>query len=251
MASNRASAYGDWHAEAYDRIYRARFAPDAAVDALATAAGDGAVLEMGVGTGRLAIPLTARGVVVDGIEGSAAMIARLRSQRGSERVGVHQVDLADFDLPRSDYAVAVCAVSTFFMLTHDDQRSAIHAAGRHLRLGGRLFLEAFQPDATRFDSAGHRVETRSPGTHVVRSWHDPIGRRIRIVHELSDDGGTQTYEVTLHYATTEELDAMAAGAGLRLVERWHDWTGVAARPDSTDPVTVYEKCGRLRCQALQ
>lgn len=242
VANNHAGAYGDQHAAVYDRIYGARFAPDAAVDALEAAAGDGAVLEMGVGTGRLAIPLAARGVVVDGIEASAAMIERLRAQPGCERVSVHQVDLADFDLPRTDYAVAVCAVSTLFMLTHEAQRAALCTVTRHLRAGGRLFIEAFRPDPPRFDDDGHRVETRkaAPGSHVVRSVHDPIARSIRIEHELSDDSGTQTYEVTLYYATTEELDAMATQTGLRLVGRWHDWTGVPAGPDSSDPISVYE-----------
>lgn len=243
VADDRASSYGDRHAAVYDRIYGARFAPAAAVDALASAAGEGAVLEMGVGTGRLAIPLAARGVTVDGIEGSPAMIERLRAQPGSDRVGVHRVDLADFDLPTNDYDVSVCVGSTLFMLTHADQKTAIRAAARHLRSGGRLFIEAFRPDPNRFGSDGQRVETRTPavGSHVVRGRHDPVGRSIRIRHELSDDSGMHTYEVTLHYATVEELDAMAFQAGLRLVGRWHDWTGVPAQPYSTDPVSVYEK----------
>lgn len=243
VAGDGASSYGDRHASVYDRIYGSRFAPDAAVDALALAAGDGAVLELGLGTGRLAIPLAARGVVVDGIEGSSAMIERLPRQPRGQRVGVYQVDLADFDLPRSDYAVSVCAVSTLFMLTHEDQRTAIRAAARHLRAGGRLFVEAFRPDPTRFDSDGRRVEARRPavGSHVVRSVHDAVARSIRIEHEMTDDTGVQTYQVTLYYATPEELDVMAVAAGLRLVGWWHDWAGDPARADSTDPVSVYER----------
>jgi 2-polyprenyl-3-methyl-5-hydroxy-6-metoxy-1,4-benzoquinol methylase len=180
-----ASAYGERHALVYDRIYGARFVPDAAVQTLAAAAGLGAVLEMGLGTGRLALPLAARGVTVDGIEASATMIERLQAQPGSERVAVHQVDLVDFHLPRTDYAVVVCAVSTLFMLTHEDQRTAIHAAARHLRPGGTLFIEAFRPDASRFDRDGHRVETRTTevGSHLVRSRHDPVGRSITIEHD--------------------------------------------------------------------
>jgi SAM-dependent methyltransferase len=251
VSDDRASSYGDTHAAVYDRIYGTRFAPQAAVNALAAAAGSGAVLELGVGTGRLAIPLAARGLAVDGIEASPAMIERLRAQPGGDSVGVHRVGLADFDLPRRDYTVEVCAVSTLFMLTHADQHSAVRAAARHLGPGGRLFVEAFRPDPGRFDSDGQRVETRTPavGTHVVRSLHDPVARSIRIRHELGDgpgagdgDGdGVQGFEVTLYYATLEELDVMASQAGLRLVDRWHDWTGVPARRDSTDPISVYEK----------
>ena len=241
MSEQRASAYGDRHAPVYDRIYGSRFVPDAAVQTLAAAAGEGVVLEMGIGTGRLALPLVARGVAVEGIEASAAMIEFLRAQLGGERVVVHQVDLAGFDLPRTDYAVVVCAVSTLFMLTREGQHQAIHAAARHLRPGGRLFIEAFRPDPTRFDRNGERVEIRTPksGTHVVRSRHDPIARTIRIEHELSDNGTAQTYEVTLHYANAQELDEMALHAGLRLVDRWHDWTKAPIRPDSTDPINIY------------
>ncbi|MEO6880108.1 MAG: class I SAM-dependent methyltransferase, partial [Mycobacteriaceae bacterium] len=215
-----AASYGDRHARVYDRIYGRRFAPDAAVRTLAAAAAGGAVLELGVGTGRLAIPLAAGGIVVDGIEASPAMVAQLRSRPGAERVGVHQVDLAGFRLPRHDYAVAVCAVSTLFMLEHAAQLECLRSTATHLRPGGRLYVEAFRPDAGRFDSDGHRVEDRTHGSvhHVVRSTHDPHARTIRLAHEL-DDG---TYEVVLHHRTPEDLDDAAAEAGFRLAHRWHD-----------------------------
>lgn len=202
------------------------------------------MLELGVGTGRLAIPLAELGVAVDGIDASPAMLARLRDQPGGERVGAIQTDLADFTLDRRDYAVAVCAVSTLFMLTHDDQRRCVHAAGAHLRPGGRLFIEAFQPDPARFGAHGDRQEHRPapPGlSHVVRSHHDPADGSIHITHELGGGPEAGTYDVTLYYATLTELDELATGAGLRLVERWHDWTRTPGRPDSADPVSVYEK----------
>lgn len=237
------SGYGDRHAAVYDRIYGARFAPDAAVEALVRAAAGGRVLELGLGTGRLAIPLVARGVEVDGIEASGAMIAKLRMQPGGERVGVFRADLADFELPRRDYAVAVCAVSTLFMLTdRRAQRQCMACAARHLRPNGRLFIEAFRPDPARFDAAGGRTEIRRAGNgtrHVVRSRHDAAGQLVHISHLFSDAAGSAEYDVTLHYATCEQLDAMAAAAALRLAERWHDWTGAPATEASNDPVSVY------------
>ena len=109
--------YGDQHVRVYDRLYGARFTPDAAVAALVAAAGpDGRLLEMGIGTGRLAVPLAERGLRVDGIEASTALITQFRDQRDNPGIAVFHADLADFDLPRKDYAVAVCAVSTLFML---------------------------------------------------------------------------------------------------------------------------------------
>ena len=153
-------------------------------------------------------------------------------------------DLADFDLPRKDYGVAVCAVSTLFMLPHAQQRSCIAAAARHLRPGGTLFIEAFRFDPRRFDAHGQRTEHRraTAGTHTVHSRHDLAARAISITHVLGEpDGATSEYQVTLHYTSLAGLDAMAAAEGLALSARWHDWAGGPLRPDSSDPVSVYRR----------
>lgn len=240
------ASYGQTHAPVYDRLYGARFdsATASAVAALAAAAAGGTVLELGLGTGRLAIPLTRAGVAVDGLEASDAMIARLRAQPGADRVGVVQADLADFDLPRHDYRVAVCAVSTLFMLDHDTQQTCLNAVARHLCRGGRLFVEAFVPDPSRFDADGlsvkHRPDTATGGAHTVISHHDPSRRQIHVVHTLTDaDGQSTEYPVTFCYATPVQLDAMAAAAGLDLAGRWGDWTGTPADVHSHDPISVY------------
>lgn len=247
MSGFGAAWYGDRHAAVYDRIYGARFVPDAAVAALLAAAAGGRVLELGVGTGRLAIPIASRGVPVDGIEASTAMVAQLRAQPGGNRVGVFEVDLNDFELPCHDYAVAVCAVSTLFMLpSATAQARCIAAAGRHLTPGGRLFVEVFRPDPSRFDAHGRRVEqrpTNDGSTHEVRSVHDAAAQTIRITHLLGTATNVEPYEVTLTYATEPQLDAMAIAAGLQLVDRWHDWTGKPADAASTDPISVYHRCG--------
>jgi SAM-dependent methyltransferase len=241
------AAYGDRHAPVYDRIYGSRFAPEAAVGTLAAAGRDGGVLELGAGTGRLAIPLAARGIRVDGIEASPAMIGQLRSRPGGDAVGVVVADLAGFDLPYRDYAAAVCAVSTLFILPHPAQQSCIRAAARHLRPGGMLFIEAFRFDPGRFGAHGQRTEYRpaETGTHTVHSRHDPARKAITITHVLGDEnGGAGEYEVTLHYSSLNQLDAMAEAAGLTLASRWHDWAGTPLRPDSTDPVSVYRQTRR-------
>lgn len=241
-----AAAYGEHHAAVYDRIYGSRFAPDNAVETLARLGRDGGVLELGVGTGRLAIPLAQRGVRVDGIEGSQAMVEQLRRQPGADRVGVIVADLADFALPYRRYAVAVCAVSTLFMLNPQAQRSCVAATARHLRPGGLMLIEAFAPDPTRFDAQGERTEHRDSerGTHTVRSHHDPQHQSISITHVLGpaatgEGGGGGQYDVTLHYRSLTQLDRMAAAAGLTPVFRWDNWSGAAYRPNSRDPISGY------------
>jgi SAM-dependent methyltransferase len=239
-----AGAYGEAHAEVYDRIYGPRCNTADAVRALVAAAGPGGrILELGLGTGRLAIPLVEGGVVVDGIEASSAMVRRLRAQPGGARIGVFRCDLASFDLPAPAYDVGVSAVSTLFMLPdREAQTSCLASAARHLRAEGALFIEAFQPDPTRYDADGLRVESRphpEGGTHVVRSHHDARRRCIEITHELTGSPGAGIYEVTLHYATPDELDTMADAAGLARRARWHDWTGTPATGSSTDPISIY------------
>jgi SAM-dependent methyltransferase len=177
------AAYGGRHAPVYDRIYGTRFAPEAAVAVLAAAGRDGGVLELGVGTGRLAIPLAAGGIAVDGIEASPAMVRQLGAQPGGAAVRVVITDLADFDLPRKDYRAAVCALSTLFMLPHAHQRSWIAATARNLRPGGTSFIEGYRSHP-RFDAHGQRTEHRraTAGTHTVHSRHDLAARAISITH---------------------------------------------------------------------
>lgn len=235
--------YGDRHARVYDRIYGQRFATERAVTALAEAVGGGRLLELGVGTGRLAIPLAARGVTVDGIDASPAMIALLQARAGSHPIRVFEADLADFDLPFKDYGVAVCAVSTLYMLLDRAAQAGLFArAARHLGVNGQLFIEAFRVDVKRFDERGLRVEHRPCAhgeRHVVRSCHHPKTASITVTHDLSTAHDTDTYEVTLHYASDAELDAMAAAAGLMLAARWGDWTRRPATEADRDPVSVY------------
>ncbi len=243
--SSDAAAYGQTHAKVYDRLYGDRFDATHAVTALSAAASGARVLELGLGTGRIAIPLARAGALVDGIEGSEAMIHRLREQPGGNLVGVAQADLADFNLPRRNYRVAVCAVSTLFMLNHSAQRTCLKAVALHLQPGGQLFIEAFVPDPDRFDADGCRREQRpaAEGTlHVVTSHHDPAARRIHVVHTLTDhDGRSQHYDVTLHYLTPAELDTIADAAGFTPAGRWHDWTATPARAASRDPISVYQR----------
>ena len=142
LPSQNPAAYGDQHAPMYDRIYGARFRPEVAVGQLAAAGRDSGVLELGVGTGRLAVPLAARGIRVDGIEASPAMVGQLRARPGRRRGRHRDRGPGRLRPARKGYGAAMCAVSTLFMLPHASQRSCIAAAARHLRPRGTLFIEA-------------------------------------------------------------------------------------------------------------
>lgn len=139
----------------------------------------------------------------------------------------------------------MCAVRTLFMLPGARaQQRCISAAARHLRPGGLLFIEAFRPDASRFDATGCRLEQRPAvdGTaHEVHSRHEPGAHAIHITHVFTSAAGSSAYEVTLHYATPGQIDVMAAAAGLTLQARWHDWTAAPATDASRDPISVYRR----------
>lgn len=245
MALYDPAGYGEAHAEAYDEIYANAFATDVASERLATLANDrdGTLLDLGIGTGRLAMPLRKMGIDVHGIDASPAMIARLRAQRETADVPIWQTDLADFSLPYS-YAVIVCAVSTLFMLP-DRQRQidCLNCAANHLQPDGILVVEAFVPNPRRYDSLGERTELRNLGNnslHLVLSHHDAVDESVRITHVLAGSDGVRSYAVTLHYAWPSELDLMARTAGLELVERLGGWDGRPYDATTTDHITMYQ-----------
>jgi SAM-dependent methyltransferase len=242
-------AYGDAMAEVYDDWYSDISDADATVAAvvgLVRAAGGGPVLELGVGTGRLALPLAAAGLHVTGIDVSAAMLERLRTKPGADAVTLVHGDMAS-GLPEGPFAVVLVAFNTFFSLTTADaqQRCLAHVADR-LASRGRFALEAFVPDEERID-AGSRVEVRSLSRDRVVltvSRHDAeLQRAEGQFVELSEAGGVRLRPWSLRYAGPAELDRMARAAGLELVSRWSSWAGAAFDADSSNHVSLYRRVG--------
>lgn len=242
------AAYGNTHAHVYDRIYPS-FPTAAAVARITELAAEvpGPVLDLGIGTGRLARPLRAAGVDVHGIDASPAMIAELRSRPGGADIPVHQADIADFDIDHR-YSVIVCAVSTLFMLADSDHQTAcLNNARRHLADGGVIVIEAFVPDPRRYDQDGERVELRcfdDTGFHLVVSTHRSDTQSITINHVLGHGDRVERHRVELHYATPQQLDAMADTAGLALVQRAGSWDRHPYGPGTTDHVSIYRAKNR-------
>ena len=173
------------------------------------------------------------------------MIERLRSRSGGERIPVHRVDLADFELPHPGFDVAACAVSTFFMLPgRSYQQSSLTTTARHLRQGGRLFIEAFRPDLNGFDSDGSRVETRSDSfdAHVVRNHHDGVLQTICITPELTE--GFDVTRLQGELGDVEDGDVREAS----VIERIDQVRRAAAHVDDSDPARDVELVDELQGQ---
>jgi SAM-dependent methyltransferase len=240
------ATYGDRIAEAYDEWYEASFAEDtaAAVSFLNTLAMDGPALELGIGTGRLALPLAEAGIDVHGIDASAAMVAKLQSKPGGDRIPITVGSFADFSL-ETRFRLVYVAFNTFFgLLTQDEQISCFAAVARHLTPDGVFAMQAFVPDVTRFDAHNQRVAADSVGIDEVAletSTHDPFTQRTDSAHLMIRNGGIRMYPVRIRYAYVSELDLMARLAGLRLRDRWAGWDREAYPSRRWTHVSVWEK----------
>jgi SAM-dependent methyltransferase len=241
MEDYEASTYGDRIADLYDDMY-GDFDPGPAVAVLADLAQGGPVLELGIGTGRLALPLAACGVPVDGIDASAGMVDRLRAKPGGAGLDITIADFADFQLDRS-YQLIYVAFNTFFGLADDaQQQSCFAAVARHLSKGGRFVIEAFVPDLNRFDRNQRVGVSSMAGDRVVldASQHDPVAQRVVSQHIVITESGIRLMPVVVRYAYPPELDLMAERAGLACVERWNDWDRSPFDAASGKHISVYQ-----------
>jgi SAM-dependent methyltransferase len=235
--------YGDRIADVYDDWYAAAafLETEASVELLAELAGDGPVLELAIGTGRLGLPLAARGLEVHGIDASEAMVAKLREKPGSDRIPVTMGDFADVGVDGSYRLIYVAFNTLFALLTQENQLRCFANAAAHLADGGVFLIDVFVPDVTRFDR-NQRFQTNSVSTTEVNldaSRHDAITQRIDSVHVVLTEEGTRLYPVNLRYAFPSELDLMARLAGLELKERWGGWRREPFTAASQRHVSVY------------
>ena len=242
------ATYGDKIAEVYDEMYpmRANVAPT--VDALASLAGDGAALELGIGTGRIAIPLAQRGIEVHGIDASEAIVAKMRAKPGGDAIPVTICDFSDFNLKDDNgnrkFNLAYVVFNTLFQATSQEaQVRCFQSVAAHLADDGVFLVEAFVPDPTRFTrnqniSAG-RVESDLVSIDISR--HDPVNQLVHSQHLFFTESGVKLYPVQVRYSWHSELDLMAQLAGMRLRERWGDWDGSPFTASSEYHISIYEK----------
>lgn len=245
-----ASTYGEGFADVYDEWYGEVSDAAATVEVVADHASGGPVLELGVGTGRLALPLVERGLEVHGIDASPAMLRRLASKPGGERVRITLGDFADLDLegpPAGGFAVALVAFNTIFNLADADaQRRCLGNVAAALRRGGSLLVEAFVPDPDHVVAGGAVTPTAVEADRVVLqvTKQDPASQTVTGSVVTITEGGVRLRPWRIRYADPAELDEMAAGAGLVLAERWGGWDRSPFDEDSPRHVSRYERRSR-------
>ena len=232
-------------AQAYDETSGQMFDPatlDPAVDRLAALAGAGPVLELALGTGRVALPLRARGLDVHGIELSPHMVDALRAKAGGEDVPVVVGDMATATVPGEFSLVCLVWNGIMNVTTQAEQVAVFRNARRHLAPGGRFVVEVIVPQV-------HTVPPGSPGRvfqmdphHVgVETFDDRIEQIAWSHHWMQVDGQLVHHAAPYRYVWPAELDLMAQLADLEPEHRWADWHGTALTGDADQIVAVYRR----------
>jgi SAM-dependent methyltransferase len=232
-------------ASAFDTRFADTFEPavvEPAVTFLADLTGDGAALELGVGTGRLALPLSARGVRVHGIELSPAMVAQLQQKPGADTIDVTIGDFATTTVDAT-FTLAYLVRNTIMNLTtQDEQVACFRNAAGHLEPGGCFVIEVMVPQLRRLPPGETFQAFTVTPTHLGFDEYTDIVEQISWSHHYwVVDGELETFSAPFRYVWPSELDLMARLSGMTLRERWSDWSREPFTSDSASHVSVWEK----------
>ena len=243
MGESDESGYGDVHAPNYDALFGGRDDVDAVAGILHELADGGEALEFGVGTGRFALPLAARGTRVWGVDNSEAMLERLATKRAGEPVEPVRGSFVDVTV-EAPIKLVYCVFSTLFLLPDQaTQLACLRNAAAHLPLGGRLLIEMFVHDRTRFrdnqeivalavddDSATFRLSTLEPNAQLIHIQKVGLAK-----------AGVELLPNRLRFVYPSELDLMARLAGFEPEARWGGFSRAPFTATSGDLVAVYRK----------
>ena len=235
------STYGERLADVYDDWYGSF--EDAAIETLADLAGSGPALELGVGTGRIALPLAAKGIEVRGIDASAAMVSKLRARPEGDSIAVTMGNFADVAV-EGKFSLVFVVFNTFFaLLTQEEQVRCFRNVAEHLTGDGKFLIEVFVPDVARF-IAGQNVRASTITTERVSlqvSEHNSVEQQVMSQHIVFFNNEVRQFPVKIRYAWPSELDLMAQLAGLKLRHRWGNWNREEFNSRSEKHVSVYER----------
>ena len=233
-------------AKGYDTRWANLFDPavlDPAVDFLADLAGASAALELGIGTGRIAIPLSRRAVRVHGIELSPEMVAQLRAKPDTEGIAVTIGDFATTTVDGS-FKLAYLVRNTIMNLTtQDEQVECFRNVAAHLEPGGCFVIEVNVPQLQRLPPGETIRAFAVTPTHLGFEEFDVATQIAYSHHYWVKDGKVETFSAPFRYVWPSELDLMARLAGLTLRERWSGWKREPFTGDSRSHVSVWEKPG--------
>jgi SAM-dependent methyltransferase len=236
----------DRWAARYDELVPRTAAAERALNALAEIAPGKRVLELAVGTGRMAIPLAERGFDVTGLDSSLAMLDRLSENDGAGRVTAVEGDMRDFDLG-SDFDLIFLVLNGFYLLPDQAaQLECLRCCARHLAPDGLLVIEGFVPPSRDAFPFGQLVGTTflatdPPEVRLECSLHDPVDQTVRTQIVSLTKGDIEMFPLRLRYVSPAELDLMAGIAGLRPIARHGDWQGTALAPKHSNCISVFGK----------
>ena len=236
--------FGERVAARYDESSAEMFeatAVEPVVNFLAELAGDGAALELGIGTGRIALPLSERDVRVHGIDLSEAMVGRLRAKPGGKEIGVTIGDFATTSV-EGTFSLAYLVFNTIMNLTtQDEQVACFRNVAEHLEPGGCFVIEVGIPELQRLPPGESFRPFRVAPTRLGFDEYDVVTQGLISHHYTVVDGELDVLSVPFRYVWPSELDLMARLAGMTLRERWSGWKREPFTSDSTMHVSVWEK----------
>jgi SAM-dependent methyltransferase len=233
------------YAARYDEDAKSMYQPEViepTVDFLMELAGDGAALEFGVGTGRVALPLSARGVSVHGIDISEPMLKQLRHKPGSEQIGITNGNFASTRVPGAFRLVYLVYNTIMNLTTQDEQVACFANAAAHLEPGGCFVIEVGVPNLRRVPP-GERVRAFniSQTRFGFDEYTDFTNQILYSHHYWTDEGKLRTFSAPFRWVWPAELDLMARLAGMTLCERWAGWRRQPFSDESDAHVSVWEK----------
>jgi SAM-dependent methyltransferase len=216
---------------------------DATIDFLAALAGDGAALELGIGTGRVALPLSERGVPVHGIDLSTAMVERLRAKPGADKIDVTIGDYATA-MVEGTFAIVFLVFNGIENLTsQEEQVACFENAAAHLEPGGCFVIDVIVPALQRLPRGETFVPFTVTPTHLGFDEYDVATQRSWSHHYLVRGREAEVFSMPFRYVWPAELDLMAQLAGMTLRERWGGWDRAPFTSDSTRHISVWEVPG--------
>jgi SAM-dependent methyltransferase len=238
-----AMSFDEDTAASYDELAQ-RGDEQAAAAFLKDLAHGGPALELAIGTGRIALPLAAGGMRVDGIDISPAMVAKLRSKPGGDQIDVHMGNFADVDVTGKYRLIYVVFNTLFNLLTQDEQVRCFENVSSHLTDDGVFVVEGLVPAAFYGLRNNQYIEVEGIETDRVRldiARFDPVSQLLEETHVTLSSSGIQFNPIVTRFAWPSELDLMARIAGMRLRERWSTWSREPFSGTSSNCISVYER----------